>query len=242
VLFGNILAKGFGGLIQGIIMVTSVFFFTWWLATKMNLGETLKAVMATAVSICGVSAAIAAAHAGRRVLLAAPRPFPGEDLCSTLRLWLESGESSAGRLTAELFDETGQTTPISADDFNGRYVYYGVREHAMAAVMTPMTSPICWRFGVAPTRWPVFRSCDVSPAIAAAMQTIAPIVSTVTLASRPTAFAPNRSAQVSTVAIVMPDVGLEVTPTRPTIRDETVTKKNAKIVTSRAARILAGGT
>jgi uncharacterized membrane protein YadS len=55
------MAKGFGGLIQGVIMVTSVFFFTWWLATKMNIADTLKAVMATAVSICGVSAAIAAA-------------------------------------------------------------------------------------------------------------------------------------------------------------------------------------
>lgn len=59
--FGQILAKGFGGLLQGIIMVTSVFFFTWWLADKMKIGDTLKAVMATAVSICGVSAAIAAA-------------------------------------------------------------------------------------------------------------------------------------------------------------------------------------
>ncbi|MBN1992107.1 MAG: putative sulfate exporter family transporter [Anaerolineae bacterium] len=61
VAFGEIMAKGFGGLIQGLIMVTAVFFFTWWLATKMNIGETLKAVMATAVAICGVSAAIAAA-------------------------------------------------------------------------------------------------------------------------------------------------------------------------------------
>jgi uncharacterized membrane protein YadS len=61
VAFGQIMAKGFGGLIQGLIMVTSVFFFTWWLATKMNIANTLKAVMATAVSICGVSAAIAAA-------------------------------------------------------------------------------------------------------------------------------------------------------------------------------------
>lgn len=59
--FGEILAKGLGGMIQGVIMVTAVFFFTWWLATKMGLSDTLKSVMATAVSICGVSAAIAAA-------------------------------------------------------------------------------------------------------------------------------------------------------------------------------------
>jgi uncharacterized integral membrane protein (TIGR00698 family) len=58
---GELLAKGMGGLLQAVIMVTSVFFFTWWLAGKLKIDEKLKAVMATAVSICGVSAAIAAA-------------------------------------------------------------------------------------------------------------------------------------------------------------------------------------
>ena len=38
-------------------------------------------------------------------------------------------------LTGSVNTRTERTAPISADDFNGRYVYYGVREHAMAAVM-----------------------------------------------------------------------------------------------------------
>jgi uncharacterized integral membrane protein (TIGR00698 family) len=58
---GEILSKGAGGLIQALIMVTSVFFFTWWLGEKLQLGKKLRAVMCAAVSICGVSAAIAAA-------------------------------------------------------------------------------------------------------------------------------------------------------------------------------------
>lgn len=58
---GDLLATGFGGLIQALIMVTSVFFFTWWLAGKLNLSPTLKAVMSSAIAVCGVSAAIAAA-------------------------------------------------------------------------------------------------------------------------------------------------------------------------------------
>lgn len=58
---GDLAAVGIGGLLQALIMVTSVFFFTWWLGGKLKLPETLKAVMASAVSICGVSAAIAAA-------------------------------------------------------------------------------------------------------------------------------------------------------------------------------------
>lgn len=60
---GDLLATGAGGLIQALILVVSVFAFTWWLGGRMKLPETLKAVMASAVSICGVSAAIAAAGA-----------------------------------------------------------------------------------------------------------------------------------------------------------------------------------
>jgi uncharacterized integral membrane protein (TIGR00698 family) len=59
----QVLSQGAGGLIQAVVMVSAVFFFTWWLATKLRVNEQLKAVMATAVSICGVSAAIAAAGA-----------------------------------------------------------------------------------------------------------------------------------------------------------------------------------
>jgi len=61
ILFGQLLARGAGGVIQAAIMVTSVFFFTWWLAGKLKIDPKLKAVMSTAVSVCGVSAAIAAA-------------------------------------------------------------------------------------------------------------------------------------------------------------------------------------
>jgi uncharacterized integral membrane protein (TIGR00698 family) len=59
--FSDLVGVGAGGLIQALFMVASVFFFTWWLGGRLRLPETLKAVMASAVSICGVSAAIAAA-------------------------------------------------------------------------------------------------------------------------------------------------------------------------------------
>jgi uncharacterized membrane protein YadS len=50
-----------GAIIQGVIMVSAVYFFSWWLGGKFGLPDTLRAVMSTAVAICGVSAAIAAA-------------------------------------------------------------------------------------------------------------------------------------------------------------------------------------
>ena len=59
--FKVIVTAATGAIIQGVIMVASVYMFSWWLGGKFGLPDTLRAVMSTAVSICGVSAAIAAA-------------------------------------------------------------------------------------------------------------------------------------------------------------------------------------
>jgi len=61
--FRLVLDAARGSILQALIMVTSVYFFCWWLAGKFGLAPTLRAVMSTAVSVCGVSAAIAAAGA-----------------------------------------------------------------------------------------------------------------------------------------------------------------------------------
>jgi flavin-dependent dehydrogenase len=51
----------------------------------------------------GVAAAVAAAKKGAKVFLAAPRPYLGEDLCATYRLWLEPGEEATTDLAREIF-------------------------------------------------------------------------------------------------------------------------------------------
>ena len=48
---------------QAVLLITIVFFFTWWVAGKLGVEPRLRALLASAVSICGVSAAIAAAGA-----------------------------------------------------------------------------------------------------------------------------------------------------------------------------------
>ena len=53
-----------------------------------------------------VSAATAAARAGAKVFLAAPRPYLGDDMVATLRLWLEPGEKPAAPLATELFRDS----------------------------------------------------------------------------------------------------------------------------------------
>jgi uncharacterized integral membrane protein (TIGR00698 family) len=50
-------------IIQALVLITSVFLFTWWLGGKFGLDARLRALLSSAVSICGVSAAIAAAGA-----------------------------------------------------------------------------------------------------------------------------------------------------------------------------------
>lgn len=57
----EVLSVGVRGLVQALVLVTTVFFFTWWLGGVLQLEKKLRAVMCAAVSICGVSAAIAAA-------------------------------------------------------------------------------------------------------------------------------------------------------------------------------------
>ena len=54
-------------------------------------------------SVGGVAAAIAAAESGAEVFLAAPRPYLGEDMCGTYRMWLEPNETSDSPLACEMF-------------------------------------------------------------------------------------------------------------------------------------------
>jgi hypothetical protein len=56
-----------------------------------------------------VTAAVAGAENGATVFLAAPRPYLGEDLCGTYRLWLEPGEEPRSPLARAMFAEPPAT-------------------------------------------------------------------------------------------------------------------------------------
>ena len=63
ILFRDILTAGAFGLIQAVIVVTVVWYFAFWLSRKMKVDDEFSTMLASAVSICGVSAAIATAGA-----------------------------------------------------------------------------------------------------------------------------------------------------------------------------------
>jgi uncharacterized membrane protein YadS len=50
-------------ILQALLLISAVFGFTWWFGGRLGLEDKLRALLASAVSICGVSAAIAAAGA-----------------------------------------------------------------------------------------------------------------------------------------------------------------------------------
>ena len=63
VIFSDILKAGSLGLIQALVVVVSVWYFAFWVCRKLKVDEELTMMISSAVSICGVSAAIATAGA-----------------------------------------------------------------------------------------------------------------------------------------------------------------------------------
>ena len=59
-----VIARAAGpAILQSVILISTVFLVSWWVGGRLGLDPKLRALLSAAVSICGVSAAIAAAGA-----------------------------------------------------------------------------------------------------------------------------------------------------------------------------------
>jgi uncharacterized integral membrane protein (TIGR00698 family) len=63
ILFHTIMKAGALGMTQAVVVVLLVWYFCYWLGKKMGLSDSFGSILATGVSVCGVSAAIAAGGA-----------------------------------------------------------------------------------------------------------------------------------------------------------------------------------
>lgn len=63
ILSADLIKAGLPGIIQAVIVVSAVWFFSLWLSRKLKVDDEFGIILASAVSICGVSAAIVAAGA-----------------------------------------------------------------------------------------------------------------------------------------------------------------------------------
>ncbi len=84
-------------------------------------------------SAAAVEAAAAAARAGAKVFLAAPRPYLGDDLCGTLRLWRPEGVELETDLARRLFADASVPSPAprpAAAPESARFSYKADRPSA----------------------------------------------------------------------------------------------------------------
>ncbi len=63
IIFSDILKAGSLGLMQSLVVVISVWYFAFWLCKKLKVDDETTMMISSAVSICGVSAAIATSGA-----------------------------------------------------------------------------------------------------------------------------------------------------------------------------------
>lgn len=63
VIFKDILQAGALGILQSVVVVFTVWYFTFWLCKRLGLDDEFRMMISSAVSICGVSAAIATSGA-----------------------------------------------------------------------------------------------------------------------------------------------------------------------------------
>ena len=63
IIFSDVLKAGSKGLLQAVIVVLAVWYFAFWICKKLKIDAELGMMLSSAVSICGVSAAIATSGA-----------------------------------------------------------------------------------------------------------------------------------------------------------------------------------
>lgn len=63
IIFGEVMQAGILGMTQALVVIIAVWYFGYWIARKMGVDREMSTMLASAVSICGVSAAIATAGA-----------------------------------------------------------------------------------------------------------------------------------------------------------------------------------
>ena len=122
VLFTTVAKVGAYGMLQAIIVIFAVFYVCFWLAKKFGLDDEFASILGTAVSICGVSAAIAAggavkgdqrkvSHTISLVLLCA---IPMLIFQPLIAKWVNMAPAVAGAWIGGTIDTTGAVVAAGA--------------------------------------------------------------------------------------------------------------------------------
>jgi uncharacterized integral membrane protein (TIGR00698 family) len=115
VLFSDIVEAGALGMLQALVVVVSVWYFAFWVCKKLKIDRELSMMISSAVSICGVSAAIATAGAiqgdGKKlslvITLVLVTAIPMMIGMPYLATWMGLSDAVAGAWIGGSIDTTG---------------------------------------------------------------------------------------------------------------------------------------
>jgi uncharacterized integral membrane protein (TIGR00698 family) len=115
IIFKDILKDGFFGLLQALVVVLSVWYFAFWICKKLKLDKDISLMISSAVSICGVSAAIATAGAIKGenkklsyvISLVLVTAIPMMIFMPYLAMWMGLSQEVAGAWMGGTIDTTG---------------------------------------------------------------------------------------------------------------------------------------
>ena len=122
ILFHTIMKAGGQGLVQALVVILSVWYFCFWLCRKMKIDKELTMMLSSAVSICGVSAAIATSGAIKGdekklsyvVSLVMVIAVPMILIMPVFARWLDLNEILAGAWIGGTIDTTGAVAATGA--------------------------------------------------------------------------------------------------------------------------------
>lgn len=125
IIFGEVMKAGALGLIQALVVVLSVWYFAFWVARKFKVDREMATMLASAVSICGVSAAIATCGAikgdGKKlsyvISLVLVTAIPMMYIMPIFVEWLGLSQPVAGAWLGGTIDTTGAV--VASGEFVG---------------------------------------------------------------------------------------------------------------------------
>ena len=115
IIFSVVLRAGLMGVVQALLVATTVWFMTYWICRKFKVSERFSAIIATANSICGVSATIAAGGAMQGDPKEVSYMVAWVLVCAVvlilvmppIAIWLDLPNNMAGAWIGGVIDNTG---------------------------------------------------------------------------------------------------------------------------------------
>jgi len=115
ILFSTVIKAGFVGVIQALLVATVVWFGTYFICRKFKVSERFSSIIATANSICGVSATIAAGGAVQGDPKEVSYMIAWVMVCAVvlilvmppIAIWLKLPNNMAGAWVGGVIDNTG---------------------------------------------------------------------------------------------------------------------------------------